>query len=155
MRNRDPPHCRDGLPARSTGNMWSCSDIRLVQTIPDVYNQRPPGAKESILDIRYLYPPYERRHRLTGPGTGHLWWWLLEESKVVEKSLLEEYGAIARWNGSLGVGFHYGAGLAVLSSHCLRRRSACGLPTPRPFTMSSRVLVTCTINRPLSGNRSR
>ncbi|KAF9779010.1 cytochrome P450 [Thelephora terrestris] len=33
---------------------------------------------------------------------GHAWWWEAEEVAVVEKKILEEYGTIARWNGSLG-----------------------------------------------------
>ncbi|KAF9778983.1 cytochrome P450 [Thelephora terrestris] len=33
---------------------------------------------------------------------GHAWWWLSEEFTVVEKRILEEYGTISRWNGSLG-----------------------------------------------------
>lgn len=37
------------------------------------------------------------------PGIGHLWWWQFEESGVVEKRILEEHGAVARWNGALGV----------------------------------------------------
>lgn len=36
-------------------------------------------------------------------GTGHAWWWRLEETSVVEKNFLEEYGTVARWNGALGV----------------------------------------------------
>ncbi|KAF9787520.1 cytochrome P450 [Thelephora terrestris] len=33
---------------------------------------------------------------------GHTWWWRSEEVTVVEKRLLEEYGTVVRWNGSLG-----------------------------------------------------
>ncbi|KAF9785284.1 cytochrome P450 [Thelephora terrestris] len=33
---------------------------------------------------------------------GHRWWWQSEEASVVEKRILEEYGAVARYNGSLG-----------------------------------------------------
>ena len=32
-----------------------------------------------------------------------MWWWQRAEATVVEKSLLEEYGNVARWNGALGV----------------------------------------------------
>ena len=32
-----------------------------------------------------------------------MWWWQREEAGVVEKRLLEEYGAMVRWNGFLGV----------------------------------------------------
>ena len=46
-----------------------------------------------------------RRHHLTGSGTGHLWWWQRQEATVVEKRILEDYGAVARWNGCLGVHF--------------------------------------------------
>ena len=35
--------------------------------------------------------------------TGHAWWWQNEEAGIVEKRLLENSGAVARWNGSLGV----------------------------------------------------
>jgi hypothetical protein len=45
------------------------------------------------------------KRRLTDSGTGHLWWWQHEEGTVVEKRLLEEYGTVARWNGTLGVRF--------------------------------------------------
>ena len=38
-------------------------------------------------------------------GTGHLWWWQREEATVVEKNLLNEFGAVVRWNGALGVRF--------------------------------------------------
>ena len=37
------------------------------------------------------------------PGTGHRWWWVREEARIVEKKLLEEHGTVVRWNGSLGV----------------------------------------------------
>ena len=34
---------------------------------------------------------------------GHEWWWQREEAGVIEKRLLDKYGAVVRWNGSLGV----------------------------------------------------
>ena len=37
--------------------------------------------------------------------TGHLWWWQSEDGGMVEKRLLEEYGAVVRWSGTLGVRF--------------------------------------------------
>ena len=51
------------------------------------------------------HPPHAIRRNLTDTGTGHLWWWLREEVSAVEKSLLEEHGTVARWNGLLGVSF--------------------------------------------------
>ena len=40
---------------------------------------------------------------------GHRWWWQFKEVGVVEKEILEEHGAIARWNGLLGVHFIFGS----------------------------------------------
>ena len=38
-----------------------------------------------------------------------MWWWKGKGAGVVEKSLLDEYGTLARWNGALGVSsFHRG-----------------------------------------------
>lgn len=52
----------------------------------------------------FLYSPYDERcHYLTGPGAGHRWFWTCEEATAVEEKLLEEHGAIARWNGPFGV----------------------------------------------------
>ena len=53
-----------------------------------------------MLSIRY-----REGHSLTDSGAGHLWWWQHEEVHVVEKNILEEYGAVARWNGPFGVCF--------------------------------------------------
>jgi cytochrome P450 len=60
------------------------------------------------LDIRYIRTPQNQRHYLIYSGIGHLWWWRREEAGVVEKGILEEHGAIARWNGLLGVRFIFG-----------------------------------------------
>jgi hypothetical protein len=32
-----------------------------------------------------------------------MWWWERKGASVVERSLLEEYGSVVRWNGALGV----------------------------------------------------
>ena len=32
-----------------------------------------------------------------------MWWWQGEGANIVEKSLLEEYGTVVRWNGAFGV----------------------------------------------------
>ena len=53
--------------------------------------------------VWYLSVPKNQRVHLTGFGTGHLWWWCREEASVVEKHILDEYGTVARWNGTLGV----------------------------------------------------
>ena len=37
------------------------------------------------------------------PRTGHSWWWQQEEAGVVERRFLKEHGAVALWNGLLGV----------------------------------------------------
>ena len=56
------------------------------------------------------------RRYLTDLWIGHLWWWQHEEARVIEKNLLEEYGTIVRWNGSLGVSFFHGGRVAVVFS---------------------------------------
>lgn len=43
-------------------------------------------------------------------GIGHLCWWKSEEVGAVEKSILDEYGTIAHWNGTLGVRTFLGTG---------------------------------------------
>ena len=48
-------------------------------------------------------PPYTEPRHLTNSKIGHIWWWQREEARAVEKSLLEQYGTVARWNGLLGV----------------------------------------------------
>jgi hypothetical protein len=76
-----------------------------------------------------------------------------EEATVVEKRLLEEYGTISRWNGSLGVCF-FSMGSGVMRSSLMLscRKNACGSPTPRPSTISSKVPIVYTRNRTSSGN---
>ena len=48
------------------------------------------------------------RRYLTYLGTGHQWWWQLEDGADLEKRLLKEYGNVVRWNASLGVCFSTG-----------------------------------------------
>lgn len=87
---------------------------------------------------------------LTGPGTGHQWWWLREDATVVEKSFLEDYGGVVRWNGSLGVHrplSKYYMFIALILSY---RTSACGSQTPKLSTIFSKVLATCTRDRATS-----
>jgi hypothetical protein len=59
------------------------------------------------LDTWYSISPSSsnKKVRLTGFATGHLWWWQHEEASVLEKHILDEYGTVARWNGTLGVRF--------------------------------------------------
>jgi hypothetical protein len=56
----------------------------------------------------FARPPSGKGLYLMDPGTGHLWWWQQEEASAIEKGILEEHGAIARWNGLLGVSFFHG-----------------------------------------------
>ena len=88
------------------------------------------------------------------PGTGHLWWWQLEEARVVEKNLLGKYGTVVRWNGPLGVSF-------VSGRRCYPylllpfRKTDCGSLIQRPSTTSSKAQAICTRNRMPSGNDSQ
>src|ERR1700753_2175017 len=67
-------------------------------TISDV-----PGPKNPSWIFGISWPPCIKRRQLMVSATGHAWWWQNEEGGGVEKRLLEEFGAGARWNGSLGV----------------------------------------------------
>ena len=97
---------RNGLATGSTSNLRCHGCLRLVQTPFSRSNQRHPRTKESVLDIRYLsIPPRNQCPRLTHSGTGHRWWWQCEEIRLVEKKILKEHGAVARWNGIFGVRF--------------------------------------------------
>ena len=69
-------------------------------TISDVRGPKNPSWVYGIS----VSPTSSTPHHLTGPGTGHRWWWIREEARVVEKSLIEEYGTVVRWNGLVGVG---------------------------------------------------
>ena len=83
---------------------------------------------------------------LTNLGTGHPWWWQREDAAVVEKSILEEYGTIARWNACLGVRpFSQSPGTwrGPHVSWTITRNNACGSPTRRPSTIFSKALVLC------------
>ena len=71
----------------------------------------------------------------------------------MEKSILEEYGAVARWNVSLGVTFSSGAKRSgILTLKLLCRGNVCLLPTLRLSTIFSRVLVICMRNHASRGN---
>ena len=72
---------------------------------------------------------------------------------VVETRLLEQHGAVVRWNGLLGVGVFLGflrcdTVLTLLS----RRKNVCGSPILKPYTIFSRALVIFTRNHTPSGN---
>ena len=59
--------------------------------------------------------------------TGHMSWWQPEAAGVVEKSLLEDYGALARWKGALGVRLLYHHGSQV-EDHCYTNGDCTGRP---------------------------
>lgn len=124
-----------------------------IAPLPSVTSQ---GQRTLLGDTVSLRPPLDQCHYLTDPGIGHLWWWQRKEASVVEKSILDEYGAVARCNGALGVYLFSAnrcdAGLALM---LLRRRNVCGSLTPRRSTIFSRVQVTCTRNRALAWNSLR
>lgn len=69
-------------------------------TVSDV-----PGPENPSWIYGISASPYAARYYLTNLGTGHQWLWQCQDGTVVEKSLLEEYGGVARWNATLGVRF--------------------------------------------------
>lgn len=88
-----------------------------------------PGPKNPSWIYGSSASPTNRWHSLTKSRTGHTWWWMSDEFTVVEKKLLEEYGAVSRWNGSLRVCFFSGSGGVRSPLMPLHRKNACGLPT--------------------------
>jgi hypothetical protein len=96
----------------------------------------------------YLLTPTNQYRYLKDPGTGHRWWWQCEEAGVVEKEILEEYGNIVRWNGSLGVHFTWFRRNAFLTLIPFYSKSGCGLQTPKPSAIFSRLRAICMRNHP-------
>ena len=116
--------------------------------ISDIHGPKNPSWRYGI----EFFVPVGRRSHLTDFGTGHTWWWQREEFGVVDKMILDEYGTVARWNGSLGVhSFSAARRRGTLTLILLCRKNACGSPTPRQSTIFSTVLVLCTRNPPTSG----
>lgn len=112
-----------------------------ASTISDIPGPKNPSWRYGI----QLFVPVNSQCRLTDSGTGHAWWWQREEAGAVDKMILEEYGTVARWNGSLGVHYFPGVwccGTLTLMLPC--RRNAYGSPTPRQSTIFSTVLIAFT-----------
>ena len=82
-----------------------------ASTISDIPGPKNPSWRYGI----QLFVPVNSQCRLTDSGTGHAWWWQREEAGAVDKMILEEYGTVARWNGSLGV--HYFPGVWLWYTH--------------------------------------
>ena len=107
-----------------------------------------PGPKNPSRIFGISHPPCFRRRQLMVSVIGHEWWWQREEAGVIEKRLLDEYGAVVRWNGSLGVrSFSTICRGEILTLTLPTRKNACGSQTPRQFTTFFRVLAICTRDR--------
>ena len=76
---------------------------------------------------------------------------MTEEAAAVEKKLLEEYGAVSRWNGSLGVCFIPTSSVVRYLLTLSHRKNACGSQIPRQSTISSKVPTVYTRKHSPSG----